>query len=208
MKKVDIVKQAKIINIIIHSLMVAVGLFLLLFSGLTTTQEIIVISVLCILVGGAKILGYFSNDLYRLAFQFDFASGLYLILFGILFWFVGWKDPLAISKLFGIYVIFDGLLKTQTAFDARKFGIRKWMVVLITAIVLACVGIMALVSQYAAQLPQFVFFAVSFMVDGLVNIWITAYTVRVRAKKKKLEDRFGLLEEERNKGDKETIEDK
>lgn len=202
MKKVDIVKQAKIINIIIHSLMVAVGLFLLLFNGLTTTQEVILISVLCILVGGAKILGYFSNDLYRLAFQFDFASGLYLIFVGILFWCIGWKDPQAISKLFGIYVIFDGLLKMQTAFDAKKFGIRKWMIVLATAIALAGVGIMALVSQYAEPLSQFVFLAISFMVDGLVNIWITAYTVRVRAKKKKLEDRFGLLDDkdiEKNK---------
>ena len=61
---------------------------------------------------------------------------------------------------------------------------------------------MALVSQYAEPLSQFVFLAISFMVDGLVNIWITAYTVRVRAKKKKLEDRFGLLDEkdiEKNK---------
>ena len=84
MEKFDFVKQAKIFNLIIHSLMVGVGIFLLLFTGLTTPQEVVLISILCILVGGAKILGYFSNDLYRLAFQFDFATGLYLIIIGIL----------------------------------------------------------------------------------------------------------------------------
>ena len=78
MKKYNIVKQAKIFNLIIYSFMVLVGLFLLLFNKLTVMQEVIMIGALCIMVGGAKILGYFSNDLYRLAFQFDFASGLFL----------------------------------------------------------------------------------------------------------------------------------
>lgn len=192
MKKYNIVKQAKIFNLILYSFMVAVGLFLLLFNGLTVMQEVIMIGVLCILVGSAKILGYFSNDLYRLAFQFDFASGLFLIIVGILFLFTGKMDPPAISKTVGIYVFLDGLLKLQTAFDAKRFGIRKWMIVLLTAILVVGVGIMAMVAPYAEQLSQFVLLAVCLMVDGLVNIWITAYTVRVRAKKKNLEERFGL----------------
>ena len=147
MEKVSIVKQAKIINLIIHSLLSVAGLVLLLLNDLTIPQELIVISVLFILVGAAKILGYFSNDLYRLAFQFDFAIGIYLIIIGGLFLFVGKQDPQAIFKLFGIYVLFDGLLKMQTAFDAKKFGMRKWIIVLITAIVLVMVGVMILISQ-------------------------------------------------------------
>lgn len=197
MKKYNIVKQAKIFNLIIYSFMVAVGLFLLLFNGLTVMQEVIMIGVLCILVGSAKILGYFSNDLYRLAFQFDFASGLFLIIVGILFLFTGKMDPPAMSKTVGIYVFLDGLLKLQTAFDAKRFGIQKWMIMLLTAILVVGVGIMALVAPYAEQLSQFVLLAVCLMVDGLVNIWITAYTVRVRAKKKNLEERFGLNGEDK-----------
>lgn len=196
MEKVSIVKQAKIINLIIHSLLSVAGLVLLLLNDLTIPQELIVISVLFILVGAAKILGYFSNDLYRLAFQFDFAIGIYLIIIGGLFLFVGKQDPQAIFKLFGIYVLFDGLLKMQTAFDAKKFGMRKWIIVLITAIVLVMVGVMTLISQYSEPLQQFVFLAISFMLDGMVNIFITAYTVRVRAKKKNLEERFGLTDGE------------
>ncbi len=196
MEKVSIVKQAKIINLIIHSLLSVAGLVLLLLNDLTIPQELIVISVLFILVGAAKILGYFSNDLYRLAFQFDFAIGIYLIIIGGLFLFVGKQDPQAIFKLFGIYVLFDGLLKMQTAFDAKKFGMRKWIIVLITAIVLVMVGVMTLISQYSEPLPQFVFLTISFMLDGMVNIFITAYTVRVRAKKKNLEERFGLADGE------------
>ncbi|MDD6332784.1 MAG: DUF308 domain-containing protein [Clostridium sp.] len=198
MNKYDIVKQAKIFNLIIYSFMAVVGLFLLLFTGLGIRQEIVIIGALCILVGGAKMLGYFSNDLYRLAFQFDFAAGLFLLIIGILFLIVGNRNPQAISITIGIYVFLDGLLKLQTALDARKFGVPKWFIMLLTAVLVVLVGIVALLAPYLDEIPQFVLLAVSLIVDGLVNIWITAYTVRIRAKKKNLEERFGLSEDEKD----------
>ena len=195
MKKYEIVKQAKIFNLIIYSFMVAIGLFLILCTGLSMETETVILSILCLLVGGAKILGYFSNDLYRLAFQFDFAIGLFLIIIGILSLIVGRNDPLGMSKLFGIYVVIDGLLKLQTAFDAKKFGIDKWLVILLTAIVLVGSGVLTLIAPYSEQISQFLVLDIAMMIDGVVNIWITAYTVRVRAKKKNLEDRFGLTKD-------------
>lgn len=194
MEKYDIVKQAKISNLIIYSFMVAVGLAMLIFREIPTNVETIILSVLCILVGGAKILGYFSNDLYRLAFQFDLAIGLFLAIIGVLTLIVGSKDPLGTVRLFGIYIFIDGLLKLQTAFDAKKFGIARWMVILLTAILMVGVGIVGLLASYLEQISQLIVLDVALMLDGLVNIWITAYTVRIRAKKKNLEERFGLKE--------------
>lgn len=194
MGKYDIVKQAKISNLIIYSFMVAVGLAMLIFREIPTNVETIILSVLCILVGGAKILGYFSNDLYRLAFQFDLAIGLFLAIIGVLTLIVGSKDPLGTVRLFGIYIFIDGLLKLQTAFDAKKFGIARWLVILLTAILMVGVGIVGLLASYLEQISQLIVLDVALMLDGLVNIWITAYTVRIRAKKKNLEERFGLKE--------------
>ena len=194
MEKYDIVKQAKISNLIIYSFMVAVGLVMLIFQETPTKVETIILSVLCILVGGAKILGYFSNDLYRLAFQFDLAIGLFLAIIGVLTLVVGNKDPLGTVRLFGIYIFIDGLLKLQTAIDARKFGIARWLVILLTAILMVGVGIVGLLASYLEQISQLIVLDVALMLDGLVNIWITAYTVRIRAKKKNLEERFGLKE--------------
>lgn len=194
MEKYDIVKQAKISNLIIYSFMVAVGLAMLIFREIPTNVETIILSVLCILVGGAKILGYFSNDLYRLAFQFDLAIGLFLAIIGVLTLIVGNKDPLGTVRLFGIYIFIDGLLKLQTAFDAKKFGIARWLVILLTAILMVGVGIVGLLASYLEQISQLIVLDVALMLDGLVNIWITAYTVRIRAKKKNLEERFGLKE--------------
>ncbi len=194
MEKYDIVKQAKVSNLIIYSFMAAVGLIMIIFQGIPTNVEIIVLSVLCILVGGAKILGYFSNDLYRLAFQFDLAIGLFLAIIGVLTLVVGGKDPLGTVRLFGVYIFIDGLLKLQTAIDARKFGIARWLVILLTAILMVGVGIVGLLASYLEQISQLIVLDISLTLDGLVNIWITAYTVRVRARKKNLEERFGIKE--------------
>lgn len=195
MQKLDIVKQAKIINIIIFSFMAAIGVFFLIFSPMPILVEVIMLSVLCILVGGAKILGYLSNDLYRLAFQFDFAIGLFLIAIGILSLIFGREDVLGLARLFGIYVLIDGLLKVQTSFDAKKFGISKWFIMLITSILVVAAGVITLIAPYEEHISQVLILYISLLVDGLVNIWITAYTVRVRAKKKKFEERIILDED-------------
>lgn len=195
MQKLDIVKQAKIINIIIFSFMAAIGVFFLIFSPMPILVEVIMLSVLCILVGGAKILGYLSNDLYRLAFQFDFAIGLFLIAIGILSLIFGREDVLGLARLFGIYVLIDGLLKVQTSFDAKKFGISKWFIMLITSILVVAAGVITLIAPYEEHISQVLILYISLLVDGLVNIWITAYTVRVRAKKKKFEERIVLDED-------------
>ena len=120
------------------------------------------------------------------------------MIIGILFLIVGNRNPQAISITIGIYVFLDGLLKLQTALDARKFGVPKWFIMLLTAVLVVLVGIVALLAPYLDEIPQFVLLAVSLIVDGLVNIWITAYTVRIRAKKKNLEERFGLSEDEKD----------
>ena len=85
-------------------------------------------------------------------------------------------------------------MKLQTAFDAKKFGIARWLVILLTAILMVGVGIVGLLASYLEQISQLIVLDVALMLDGLVNIWITAYTVRIRAKKKNLEERFGLKE--------------
>lgn len=194
MGKYDIVKQAKISNLIIYSFMAVTGLVMLIFQGIPANMEMIILSVLCILVGGAKILGYFSNDLYRLAFQFDLAMGLFLVIIGIMTLVVGNKDPLGTVRIFGVYIFLDGLLKLQTAIDAKKFGIARWLVILLTAIIMVGVGVVGLLAAYLEHISQLILLHVSLILDGLVNIWITAYTVRIRAKKKNLEERFGLKE--------------
>ena len=89
----------------------------------------------------------------------------------------------------GIYVLFDGLFKLQTAFDAKAFGMKHWFGLLISAIVVSLFGILVEIGSTVWETQQLLV-GIALVLDGGENVWNTMGTVRVRAKK---EDRFGDL---------------
>lgn len=199
-QEIDIVRQAKLIYIICAGMMFLLGIALLLFP------EQIVGDLRCYLIGGvfclngaARLLGYFANDLYRLAFQFDLALGALVLLVGVILFIYPSNLAGYTGHLVAISVLVDGLFKVQTALDGKKFGIHKWKIMICTA-VLTCILAFAAELMMWRQMPGalagswawFVPGAI-LIVDGAENIWHTSYTVRVRAKKKGVEDKYSDL---------------
>ena len=81
-----IVKSAKIMHLCSAVIFLVAGLLLALVpdfedSGIFRNT---VVGVASIIIGATGIYGYFSNDMYRLAFQLDFALGIFNVIFGIL----------------------------------------------------------------------------------------------------------------------------
>lgn len=192
MKK-GIVPQAKYINVGVACVVFLVGLYLLIFPDQMSVTVRYVVAGMCALVGAAKMLGYFSNDLYRLAFQFDFATGLFMFVIGVLMFIFPSASDTLLPLFIGLFTMIDGMQKTQIAIDAKKFGISKWPIILATALVLAVVGIVTAVNILKEFAPAHIMLGIALVADGCENVWITSYTVRVRAKKKNLLD---LLEGE------------
>ena len=190
-----IVKSAKIINVISAALMSLAGLLLLVIPTLEVSYaQRILFGCLFGLTGAAKLFGYFSNDLYRLAFQFDFAIGVFCELLVVLIFLLPKTTFNFLPALVSVYILLDGLLKLQTSLDARRFGMRRWLIILLTALLLCLGGIFAVYTRFADLLHSVAIVGAVLIADGLENIWITAYTVRVRAKKKQLSEHFGLDE--------------
>ena len=186
-KRSDIVRQAKILNEVVAVCMCIVG-FLLLLPLFNSHAEKIVMGVLYVCVGMAKLIGFFSNDMYRLAFQFDLAVGLFALILGILILSSPEKFMLAFSATIGCFAILESALKFQIGFDARRFGMIHWQAILLSSVLLCAVGILTVISFYSDELPSGVMLGVAMIATGLENVWITAYTVRVRARKKKFSD--------------------
>lgn len=184
MKKLEIVKQAKIINIIVASLLSAAGIVFLIVQDASVDFQKYLWGGLFLITGAAKLLGYYSNDMYRLAFQFDFAIGILSIILGL----CAVCTPTTIMSIFpiiiGVYILVDGLLKLQTAFDAKRFGIDGWSAILATAALLALCGLFVIISHQIQNLSPQLILAAALIVEGISNIWITAYTVKVRTTKK------------------------
>ena len=191
-----VVRSAKIINLVSAVLMVVSGVLLMVLNAMETVlAQRIMLGILFGLTGAAKIFGFFSNDLYRLAFQYDFAYGIYCELLTLLLVFSPEQNYTVLHMLLVAYVIFDALLKAQMSLDARKFGMKSWGVILGTALFAGVAALFAAIALQSHILSPVFWVGLALCVDGAENAWITAHTVRIRAKKKNFSERFGLDED-------------
>ncbi|MBE6630829.1 MAG: DUF308 domain-containing protein [Ruminococcaceae bacterium] len=181
MKRLDIVKEARAIHVVSSLLFALAGVFLLVWPEIGTLISRYLIGGCFILFGLARLLGYFSNDLYRLAFQYDLGLGGFCAVFGVLSIISPDNIQMVLPYTIGVYVLIDSLLKLQTAFDAKAFGMKHWYGLLISALLLILSAITLMVMTPKLHVPAFV--PVVLILHSAESIWNTLGTVRVRAKK-------------------------
>ncbi len=190
---IGLVLSAKIINIVCGSLMSIAGILLLCLTGLENVlAQRILLGILLGVCGAAKIFGYFSNDLYRLAFQYDLAMGSFCCALSLVAIFMPEGMYSMFPLLITLYVLCDALLKLQMAFDAKGFGMKSWFVILITAAVLCVAVVFAGASLMAELFRPLSAVGFALLLDGLENAWIAAHTVRIRGRKKNIDEQYEL----------------
>lgn len=128
--------------------------------------------------GVVKLMGYFSDDLYRLAFQFDLGVGILTILVGCVL-LLRPRDRLALLPMvIGAFILVDSVLRLQTALDARHFGMEKWRVLLAAAATGAVMGaLLLLLAENGRSLTRFL--GLTLLVDGGENLLACLCTVKV-----------------------------
>ncbi len=181
MKKHDIVKEARAIHVGVSLLLILSGVFLIAWPEVGKTIARYLIGGNFIILGGARVLGYFANDLYRLAFQYDLALGGFGVIFGILLIISPDNVQTALPYIIGVYVLIDSLLKFQTALDARAFGMKHWWGLMTSSLLLSLSAVALLILN--TQLSTHLLIPIALILDGGESIWNTLGTVRVRVKK-------------------------
>jgi len=139
----------------------------------------IVVGIASIVIGITGIYGYFSNDMYRLAFQSDFALGIFNVILGILLIIKPIQLPVLLPTAISILTLLDGGNKSQIAIEGQRFGIHKWYLVALSALIEIAAGVVLIVLAYY-DMDVRVWMGVAMGVVGVVNFWTTMYTVRVR----------------------------
>ena len=155
-----------------------VGAYLLVHPGLLPAVCTL-LGVVFVSYGAVKLMGYFSDDLYRLAFQFDLGVGILTILVGCVL-LLRPRDRLALLPMvIGAFVLVDSVLRLQTALDARHFGMEKWWVLLAAAAAGAGMGalLLLLLVENGRSLTRLL--GLTLLVDGGENLLACLYTVKV-----------------------------
>ena len=82
MRSENPIRAAKISYIVTSVAFCVLGVLLIVLRNWSVAFIGVVTGIMLIAFGIVKLLGYFSKDLYRLAFQFDLAFGILLIVLG------------------------------------------------------------------------------------------------------------------------------
>lgn len=179
MRSVKLMKTAKIGYIIMSLLFCLLGIVLIVIPDFSVPVIAGIFGVLLMLFGIVKIIGYFSKDLFRLAFQYDLASGLLLIVLGIVTILKAENILIFISIVLGIYVLADGLLKIQIALDSRIFGIKQWWAILLSAVVTGAIGCILIVRPSESAGILVILFGVCLLAEGILNLITVLAAVRI-----------------------------
>ena len=132
-----------------------------------------------ILFGLIKLVGYFSKDLFRLAFQYDLGFGLLLIALGIL---VLAKPAGVLDFIFialGIAILTDGLFKVQIAVDSKRFGIPTWWLTLTLAMVTGVVGLVLVFRPWDSVRLLTALLGAALLAEGILNLCVAVSTVKI-----------------------------
>lgn len=179
MRSVTMMRTAKIGYIVMSAVMCAFGILLIVMPDMSNTILGLVCGTIMLLFGIVKLVGYFSKDLYRLAFQYDLAFGLLLSVLGILM--IVRPGSLMSSFCFGlgVSVLADALFKIQIAVDSRRFGIRKWWLILSVALITGILGAILISRPSESAKILAVFLGISLLSEGLLNISTVITAVKI-----------------------------
>ena len=172
-------KTAKTGNLILAGCTVLFGFVLLLHPEFGIRAVGSVTGWLLLATGIFKLFGYFSKDLYRLAFQFDLVFGILLAALGV---FVLTKPSGLLHILCaaaGLTVTADGIVRLKTAADARRFGLKSWWAIMLSGILSGICGLILLCfpSQSSRTLMRLIGLAMT--AEGLLNLVTVLMTVRI-----------------------------
>lgn len=171
-------RAAKNFYIACSVMLCLIGVLLIVWPTLSTQVLCTVLGILSLVYGAEKIIGYFSRDLYHLAFQFDLALGIFVALIGVVLLFHPGQVMSIVAFIVGLFMLVEGVFKVQTAVDARRFGLKGWWLILLGALALILLGLCLLFDPFA-NVTLMVFVGISLLADGIQNLFNAFYTVRV-----------------------------
>ncbi|MGN1413657.1 MAG: DUF308 domain-containing protein [Anaerovoracaceae bacterium] len=180
MKKLSKLRAARDGYMTISVIFYISGIIYMTMYGVSAHTVCLFSGIILIAYGIVKILGYLSDDLYCLAFQYDLACGLLLMVTGCIVMIGSQRMQHYLVPGLGMLILVDALLKIQTAKDARAFGLETWRWILASSVAAAIFGVLIIVRPFDE--PQIIHLigGVGLMLEGFMNHLIVVQTVKIK----------------------------
>lgn len=179
MRSTKAIRIAKTSYIILSALFIVLGVGLIALRDLSVSLIGIAAGAMLIAFGIVKLIGYFSKDLYRLAFQYDCIFGALLIALGatVLLRPGGLLTVLCVAL--GLYILADGLFRMRMAWEARAFGIRLWWLIMTAAAVSGLCGLVLMFRPAEGGQVLMILLGVTLVSESILNICTMLTAVKI-----------------------------
>ena len=179
MRSVIPMRTAKIGYIVMSAVLCSFGILLIAHPDFSIEIIGVAAGICMILFGVVKLVGYFSKDLFRLAFQYDLAFGLLMIGLGAITLIKPDNLMNFICVALGIAILADGLFKIQISVDAKRFGIRWWWLILTLAVLTGAFGLVLVFRPTQSASILVILFCVSLLAEGILNLITVLSAVKI-----------------------------
>lgn len=179
MRSTKAIRAAKTGYIIISSLLMVLGVLIMALPDLSVSVIGILAGAMLVAFGLVKLVGYFSRDLYRLAFQFDLAMGILLAVMGVILLARPNAAMNFICVALGITFLADGLLKVQMSLDARRFGLKSWWAIGLFGLFVGCVGAVLVLRPTQSARIMTILLGVCTLCEGALNLIVSLFAVKI-----------------------------
>lgn len=196
MKKVRMARDGYILISVIFYI---AGIVCLMIPSISPLTLCICGGLILIAYGIVKIIGYLSDDMYDLAFQYDLACGLFVMVLGVIILGCNLRIRPYLSPGLGLLILLDAVLKVQTAKDAKVFGLETWKRILTFSIIAAIFGILIIIKPFQGGQTSRIIAGCGLFAEGIMNHLTVKETVKVTKRfpgQNKNEDNTGGDEEQ------------
>lgn len=136
--------------------------------------------IILVAYGIVKLIGYLSDDMYCLAFQYDLSCGIFLIAVGIIILGYNVRIKHLLSPGLGLLILLDAVLKIQMSKDARSFGLETWNRILIFSIIAGVFGVLIIIGPFSGVRSSHILNGCGLLVEGVMNHLEIKETIQMR----------------------------
>jgi uncharacterized membrane protein HdeD (DUF308 family) len=164
------IKDFKNETIIADVLVIIFGLIMMIFPGISQAVICRVVGIVLIILGGTKVITYFSMDRVKVVLSFELIIGVALICIGL--YFLIKPDKLAefLTIIMAIVLIVGGTMKAQYAIDYKRLSFKNWWIQLIGALITIILGIIVFANPFGASISLMIFIGISLIIDGIWDL--------------------------------------
>ncbi len=150
----------------------------LVFPDLPAVALTCFCGIILITYGVIKIVGFFSEDLYCLAFRYDLAFGLLIMVIGVLVLVKNTAIAQYLIPGLGWIFLLDSVFHIQMSKEARDFGLKEWKVILGLSIAAGVLSVLLIIHAFPGPQATHILSCIVLLAAGAINHCIVKLTVR------------------------------